>query len=551
MLSKTIPIKLEVWEKLKKKAKTLKKTSIVSLFDKDKNRAKEFSIQFEDIFFDFSKNLIDKDTLNHLLELCKECKLQNAKKQMFSGEAINETEQRSVLHTALRNTSHIPIKVDGKNIMDDVNQALDYIKNFSKLFHEGKVKGYTNKPLKSIINIGIGGSDLGPYMVTECLKPYQKAGIKIFFVSNIDGSHLTETLKLVNPEETLFIIASKTFTTQETMTNAASAKKWLLSYCKDESYIKNHFIAVSTNQTKVVEFGISPSNMFTFWDWVGGRYSLWSSIGISIVLSIGFDNFIELLKGAHAMDNHFLHTEDAQNMPTILAVLGIWYNNFFDAETSAVLCYEQNMHRFAQYLQQLDMESNGKNVNRKGKKISYQTGQIIWGEPGTNGQHAFYQHIHQGTKLIPCDFIAFAQAHHDLEEHHEILLSNFFAQSQALMIGKAKKEVHQELALQNKNMEYVLKVHPYKVFDGNKPSNSFLIKKLTPYNLGALIALYEHKIFVQGIIWNIYSFDQWGVELGKELANKILPYLKNDDSVNSQDPSTNILINTYKKMKKK
>jgi glucose-6-phosphate isomerase len=519
--------------------------SLKGLFDADKDRFAKFSVQFEDILLDYSKNRITDQTIALLLQLAKECRLNDAINAMFSGEVINATEGRPVLHIALRNRSNTPILVDGKDVMPDVNKVLQHMKEFSEAIISGSWKGYTGKAITDVVNIGIGGSDLGPVMVTEALKSY-KNHLNLHFVSNVDGTHIAETLKDLNAETTLFLIASKTFTTQETMANAHSARDWFIkSGGKDEDVAK-HFAALSTNADGVGKFGIDTKNMFEFWDWVGGRYSLWSAIGLSIALSIGFDNFTELLAGAHAMDNHFKSADPAENLPTILALIGIWYNNFFDAETNAILPYDQYMHRFAAYFQQGDMESNGKHVDRNGKHVEYSTGPIIWGEPGTNGQHAFYQLIHQGTKLIPCDFIAPAQSHNPLGEHHTMLLSNFFAQTEALMNGKSYDEVVAELKAAGKTAEEIEILAPFKEFEGNRPTNSILVKKITPHSLGALIAMYEHKIFVQGIIWNIYSFDQWGVELGKQLAGKILPELRTDAEITSHDSSTNGLINQYK-----
>jgi glucose-6-phosphate isomerase len=519
--------------------------SLKGLFDSDNERFAKFSIQFEEILLDYSKNRITDQTIALLLQLAKECRLNDAINAMFSGEVINATEGRPVLHIALRNQSNTPILVDGKDVMPDVNKVLQHMKEFSEAIISGSWKGYTGKAITDVVNIGIGGSDLGPVMVTEALKSY-KNHLNLHFVSNVDGTHIAETLKGVNAETTLFLIASKTFTTQETMANAHSARDWFIkSGGKDEDVAK-HFAALSTNADGVGKFGIDTKNMFEFWDWVGGRYSLWSAIGLSIALSVGYENFVELLQGAHAMDNHFKTAEPQENLPTILALVGIWYNNFFEAETNAILPYDQYMHRFAAYFQQGDMESNGKHVDRNGKHVEYQTGPIIWGEPGTNGQHAFYQLIHQGTKLIPCDFIAPAQSHNPLGEHHNMLLSNFFAQTEALMNGKSRDEVVAELKAAGKSAEEIEKLAPFKEFEGNRPTNSFLVKKITPRTLGSLIAMYEHKIFVQGIIWNIYSFDQWGVELGKQLAGKILPELKDNSEVNSHDSSTNGLINQYK-----
>jgi glucose-6-phosphate isomerase len=463
---------------------------------------------------------------------------------------INETEQRSVLHVALRNFSGKPIFSQGKNVMDDVKRVQQQMKTFCQKVHNGEWKGYTGKKIKYIVNIGIGGSDLGPFMVTEALKPYWVKGIQSYFVSNVDATHIAETLKKVNPEETLFLIASKTFTTQETMTNAHTARDWFLNSAKDEKCVAKHFVALSTNEKEVTKFGIDKENMFEFWDWVGGRYSLWSAIGLSIALTIGYENFEELLKGAFDVDQHFRNTEFEKNIPVLMALISLWYVNFFDAQTEAILPYDQYLHRFAAYFQQGNMESNGKSVDRNGEEVEYQTGPIIWGEPGTNGQHAFYQLIHQGTLLIPCDFIAPAQTHNPIGDHHQKLLSNFFAQTEALMNGKSEEEVENEFIKQGKTDEEIARLTPFKIFSGNRPTNSILIKKITPHSLGELIAFYEHKIFVQGVIWNIFSFDQWGVELGKQLANKILPELENEETVSSHDVSTNGLINMYKKMRK-
>lgn len=515
------------------------------LFKNDKARFSKFSVQFEDILVDYSKNRIDEETLALLVQCAKECMLKEAIAAMFSGEVINMTEGRPVLHIALRNQSNTPIYVEGKDVMPDVNAVLTHMEEFSNAVISGTWTGYTGKAITDVVNIGIGGSDLGPVMVTEALKAY-KTRLNLHFVSNVDGTHIAEALKSLDPETTLFLIASKTFTTQETMANAHSARDWFLAAGAKEADIAKHFAALSTNAKAVSAFGIDTNNMFGFWDWVGGRYSLWSAIGLSICLSVGFDNFKELLAGAHAMDNHFKDTEFEQNIPVILALNGIWYNNFFDAQTQAILPYDQYMHRFAAYFQQGDMESNGKHVNRNGNTVDYSTGPIIWGEPGTNGQHAFYQLIHQGTKLIPCDFIAPAQSHNPLGEHHTLLLSNFFAQTEALMNGKTEEEVVAELKASGKTEHEIEEIAPFKVFEGNRPTNSILVKKITPRSLGSLIAMYEHKIFVQGIMWNIYSFDQWGVELGKQLAGKILPELRNEDEVTSHDSSTNGLINQFK-----
>ncbi len=546
MLNNINPVETASWKKLQEHFIALKDSKMKDFFASDPARAEKYSLIFEDIYFDYSKNIITEDTMKYLLALCEETELKNAIEQEFTGCKINRTEKRAVLHTALRNLSGTPVISERSDVMPNVKAVLDKMEIFCGKVASGEWHGYTGRKIKSIVNIGIGGSDLGPVMVTEALKPYLLPNLSIYFVSNVDGSHIAEVLKKVNHETTLFLIASKTFTTQETMTNANTAREWFLAKTGNEAYIKNHFAAISTNKEKVEAFGIDPENMFEFWDWVGGRYSLWSAIGLPIALAIGFDRFIELLEGAHEMDIHFRNTPFDKNIPVILALLGIWYNNFFGAESQAILPYDQYMHRFAAYFQQGDMESNGKYVDRGGNEVSYQTGPIIWGEPGTNGQHAFYQLIHQGTKLIPCDFLAPAVSHNKIGDHHRKLLSNFFAQTEALMKGKDEAEVRAELeksGLPADEVEYLL---PFKVFKGNKPTNSFLFKRLTPRTLGSLIAMYEHKIFVQGIIWNIFSFDQWGVELGKQLANKILPELENDAEITSHDSSTNNLINMYK-----
>jgi glucose-6-phosphate isomerase len=520
-------------------------TSMKEMFAADNQRFAKFSLQFEDILLDYSKNRIDDQTVALLIQLAKECSLNKAVDAMFSGEKINVTEGRPVLHIALRNRSDTPIYVDGKDVMPDVNRVLEQMRSFSEEIISGKWKGYTGKPITDVVNIGIGGSDLGPVMVTEALRAY-KNHLNMHFVSNVDATQIVETLKGLSPETTLFLIASKTFTTQETMTNAHSARDWFIKGGGNDKDVAKHFVALSTNTEGVEKFGIDTKNMFEFWDWVGGRYSLWSAIGLSIVLSVGFENFTEMLAGAHAMDQHFKSTEFEQSLPVALALVGIWYNNFFGAETVAILPYDQYMHRFPAYFQQGDMESNGKHVDRNGKDVDYQTGPIIWGEPGTNGQHAFYQLIHQGTKLIPCDFIAPSQSHNPLGEHQNMLVSNFLAQTEALMNGKTREEVIAELKKTGKTDEEIDKLAPFKMFDGNRPTNSILLKKITPRSLGSLIAMYEHKIFVQGIIWNIYSFDQWGVELGKQLAVKIQTELKDDSEVGTHDSSTNGLINQYK-----
>jgi glucose-6-phosphate isomerase len=549
MFPKVDPTTTSAWKELKEHAVEMKAIHMRDLFAKDLDRFKTFSYNLPDILIDFSKNIITQKTLDLLLKLSHECKLKDAIDSMFNAELINETEKRSVLHVALRNFSGKPVYAAGNNIMEDVKHVQQQMKSFCEQVHNGSWKGYTGKQIKFIVNIGIGGSDLGPVMVTEALKPYWIKNIQTYFVSNIDASHIAEVLKKINAEETLFLIASKTFTTQETMTNAQTARAWFLNIAGDEAHIAKHFIALSTNEKDVVKFGIDKNNMFAFWDWVGGRYSLWSAIGLSIALTIGYDNFEELLKGAHTVDEHFLSTSFEKNVPVLMALISLWYINFFNSQSEAILPYDQYLHRFAAYLQQANMESNGKYVNRNGEPVSYSTGPVVWGEPGTNGQHAFYQLIHQGTHLIPCDFIATAQSHNHIGDHHAILLSNFFAQTEALMFGKSEDIVEEELLKEGKTNEKVAALTPFKIFDGNKPTNSFLLKKLTPYTLGELIALYEHKIFVQGVIWNIYSFDQWGVELGKQLANKILPELKNNEEIQAHDASTNGLINTYKKMR--
>lgn len=550
MLPTINPTETKAWKRLEDHYQSIKEVEMKNLFDSDSDRFNRFSTQFEDILLDFSKNRIDQTTLDLLCELANEVQLDEAKKQLFGGAHINLTEDRAVLHVALRNMSGKTFTDDGKDVTEDVKGVLQRMKAFVGNLHSGQHKGFTGKKITDIVNIGIGGSDLGPFMVTECLKPYWIEGITPHFVSNVDGTHIVETLSKVNPETTLFIIASKTFTTQETMTNANTAKDWFLKSAEDESYVKNHFIALSTNQSAVAEFGIDTNNMFEFWDWVGGRYSLWSAIGMSIACTIGYDHFEELLSGAEAMDQHFLSQPSAQNLPTILALIGVWYNNFFGAETQAILPYDQYMHAFAPYFQQGDMESNGKYVSRSGEKVSYQTGPIIWGEPGTNGQHAFYQLIHQGTKLIPCDFLAPAISQNPVGDHHEKLLANFFAQTEALMMGKTRAEVEQEFKAAGVPQDQIDLLAPFKVFEGNRPTNSILFKKLTPRTLGSLIAMYEHKIFVQGVIWNIFSFDQWGVELGKQLAKRILPKLASEEKVNDHDASTSGLINTYKQFRK-
>jgi glucose-6-phosphate isomerase len=550
MLPKINPTTTQAWFLLKKHYEDeMSRRQMKDLFAADADRFHKFSLHIDDTLFDYSKNIIDSKTLHLLLQLAEDCKVKDAAHEMFAGIKINETEHRSVLHTALRNFSDTPILVDGKDIMPLIHRVLAHMKSFCEDIHSGNWKVYSGKKIKYIVNIGIGGSDLGPVMVTEALRPYWKEGIEAFFVSNVDGTHIVETLKKVNAEETLFLVASKTFTTQETMTNAFTAREWFLQHAKDEQYIAKHFVALSTNEKEVTKFGIDKANMFEFWDWVGGRYSLWSAIGLSIALTIGFNNFEQLLKGAYATDKHFRTEKLDKNIPVLMALIGIWYTNFFGAQSEAILPYDQYMHRFPAYFQQGNMESNGKSVDRNGNPVNYTTGPVIWGEPGTNGQHAFYQLIHQGKPLIPCDFIAPAISHNPIGDHHPKLLSNFFAQTEALMNGKNEKMVKEELAKAGVSDEDAKKIAPFKVFEGNRPTNSFLIKKITPYSLGQLIALYEHKIFVQGVIWNIFSFDQWGVELGKQLAGNILPELTGNDEVKNHDSSTNGLINAYKKMR--
>ena len=550
MLPRINPTNTQAWFLLKKHhEEEMSRRHMRDLFAADAERFQKFSIHFEDILFDYSKNIISQKTLQLLLQLAEDCKVKDAIHDMFAGLKINETENRSVLHTALRNFSDTPILVEGKDIMPRVRKVLNQMKELADKLHNGKLKGYTGKKIRFIVNIGIGGSDLGPVMVTEALRPFWKKGIEAFFVSNVDGTHIAETLKKLRPEETLFLVASKTFTTQETMTNALTARAWFLETAKDAAHIAKHFVALSTNEKEVTAFGIDKANMFEFWDWVGGRYSLWSAIGLSIALTIGYDNFEALLKGASSVDEHFRKEKFDKNIPVLMALIGIWYTNFFGAQSEAILPYDQYLHRFSAYLQQANMESNGKNTDRSGNPVNYATGPVIWGEPGTNGQHAFYQLIHQGTLLIPCDFIAPAISHNAIGDHHVKLLSNFFAQTEALMNGKSENDVKVELMKADKKEEEIKKLTPFKIFDGNKPTNSFLLKEITPYSLGSLIALYEHKIFVQGIIWNIFSFDQWGVELGKQLANNILPELINDGEVKSHDTSTNGLINEFKKMR--
>ncbi len=540
------PLKLPAWQALEAHFREVEPLAMRDLFAADPERFARFSRQFDGLLIDFSKNRITPRTFELLVELARQAGVLAAAERMFAGEKINSTEGRAVLHVALRNRSNRPIPVDGQDVMPGVNAVLGQMRRFTDAVRGGEWTGYTGLAITDVVNIGIGGSDLGPVMVTEALKPFTQRGLRTHFVSNVDGTHLAETLRAVRPETTLFIVASKTFTTQETIANANSAKAWFLASAADPRHVAKHFVALSTNESAVRAFGIDPANMFPFWDWVGGRYSLWSAIGLSIALAIGMDRFEELLEGAHAMDNHFRSAPLEDNLPVILALLGVWYNNFFQADSHAILPYDQYMHRFPAYFQQGDMESNGKRVTSDGLECQWSTGPILWGEPGTNGQHAFYQLIHQGTKLVPCDFLAPIHTHNALAGHHELLLSNFFAQTEALMRGKTADEAQAELSAAKLPSDEVERLVPHKVFPGNRPTNSLLFTQLTPRMLGLLIALYEHKIFVQGVIWGVNSYDQWGVELGKQLAQKILPELAGDAAVASHDSSTNGLINHYK-----
>ena len=517
-----------------------------SLFTEDAGRFEKLSLRFDDILFDFSKNRITEETVDLLTALAEQARLGDWIERMFSGEKINFTENRAVLHTALRNRSDNPVITDGKDVMPAVRHELDKMRELTRKVREGVWTGHTGKPVTDIVNIGIGGSDLGPVMAAEALRPYWKKDMRVHFVSNVDGTHLAETLKKVNPETVLFCVASKTFTTQETIANARSAREWLIGALGTESCVPRHFAALSTNAKAVAEFGIDTANMFEFWDWVGGRYSLCSVIGLPVALVIGMENFEELLAGAHDIDKHFRETPFRRNIPVIMGLLGVWYNNFFGAASHAILPYDQYMHRFAAYFQQADMESNGKSADRDGRRVNYATGPVIWGEPGTNGQHAFYQLIHQGTRMVPADFLAPAVSQNPLGEHHKMLLANFFAQTEALMKGKSEAEARLELERSGMDEESVKRLLPHKIFEGNRPTNSLLFRQLTPRTLGRLVALYEHKIFVQGIIWNVNSFDQWGVELGKQLAQAIMPELNGDGKTVSHDGSTNGLINHYK-----
>ncbi len=534
------------WKALERHQRDVALIHMRELFKSDPQRFERFSVEWSNFLVDYSKNRITTETMSLLFDLARQVDLKGWIEKMFRGEMINSTEHRSVLHTALRNRSKTPVLVDGADVMPEVNKVLSHMREFAGSVRHGTWTGFTGHPITDVVNIGIGGSDLGPVMVTEALKPYGHPRLSVHFVSNVDGTHIAETVKKLNPETTLFIISSKTFTTQETIVNAETAKKWLLEHAHNPAAVAKHFVAVSTNARAVAVFGIDTKNMFEFWDWVGGRYSLWSAIGLSIALFVGMDDFEELLTGAYEMDQHFRSTPFEKNIPVILGLLGIWYNNFFGAESHSIIPYDQYLHRFPAYLQQGDMESNGKGVTRGGVKTDYSTGPIIWGEPGTNGQHAFFQLIHQGTKLIPVDFIAPAQSHNPIGKHHPILLSNFFAQTEALMRGKTEEEARKELEATGVRGKELVKLLPHKVFPGNRPTNSILIRKLTPRTLGSLIAMYEQKIFVQGVIWDVNSFDQWGVELGKQLAKAILPELEGDRKVTGHDSSTNGLIAFYK-----
>ena len=540
--------KTDEWKALKKHYSKISREHMRKMFEKDPDRQKKFSVEFDEIFFDYSKNIINEETMDLLINLARRAKIHENIADMFTGKKINITEDRAVLHTALRNRSNNQVILNGEDVMPQVRRVLNQMGEFVESVQSGEWRGATGLPIQDVVNIGIGGSDLGPKMAAKALKPFARYGINVHFVSNVDGTHIMETLKSVDPATTLFVVASKSFTTQETLTNALTARKWFLQAMGGkESNIASHFVALSTNEKAVKEFGIDPNNMFEFWDWVGGRYSMWSAIGLSLALYIGMDNFIELLFGAYQMDLHFRNTKLEENIPVIMALLGIWYNNFFDAASYAVIPYDEYLDDFPAYLQQLDMESNGKRITRDGEVVDYKTGPIIWGRPGTNSQHSFFQLIHQGTQLIPADFIAPIESHNPVGEHHKILLSNFFAQTQALMQGKTEKEAREELKNSGKSKDEIKKLLPHKIFPGNKPTNSIFFQKLTPKSLGMLIALYEHKVFVQGVIWNINSFDQWGVELGKQLAKNVLAGLSNQDEITDLDASTNGLINHYKK----
>lgn len=543
----TTPTETPEWKALGQHWESMSRRHMRELFESDPDRFLNFSLHFKDILLDYSKNRIDTQTMHLLFALARRCDVERMRDRMFRGEKINLTENRAVLHVALRNRSNRPIEVDGEDVMPGVRAVLAHMREFCDSVHSGEWTGFTGKPVRDFVNIGIGGSDLGPVMATEALRPYALPGLNVHFVSNVDGTHIAETLKRVNPETTLFVVSSKTFTTQETLANALTARNWFLEKAGSKDAIARHFVAVSTNEEKVREFGIDTRNMFEFWDWVGGRYSLWSAIGLSIALYVGMDHFEELLTGGHELDEHFRTAPLEENLPVVLALLGIWYNNFFGAETHAILPYDQYLHRFPAYFQQGDMESNGKRVTRDGRRVPCSTGPIIWGEPGTNGQHAFYQLIHQGTKLIPADFLAPIETQNPVGTHHAMLMSNFFAQTEALMKGKTPDEARRELENEGLSGDALERLLPHKVFEGNRPTNSILFRRLTPRTLGSLIALYEHKIFVQGVIWNINSFDQWGVELGKQLAKRILPELDGSDGVSGHDASTNGLINHFKR----
>ncbi|WP_046743258.1 glucose-6-phosphate isomerase [Kordia zhangzhouensis] len=547
MLTNINPTETEVWKRLQEHFYATKSFAITEYFKKDTQRADRFTIQWKDFYIDYSKNRISQETMDLLLQLAEEVKLKQNIEKYFSGDSINETEGRAVLHTALRAHENSEVFVDGVNVIPEINAVKKKIRAFSEAIISGHKKGYTGKAFTDIVNIGIGGSDLGPAMVTEALE-YYKNQLNIHFVSNVDGDHVQEVIKNLNPETTLFVIVSKTFTTQETLTNAMTIRKWFLSHASEEA-VAQHFIAVSTNLEKINEFGIASENVFPMWNWVGGRFSLWSAVGLSISLSVGYENFEKLLSGARNMDEHFKHSPFNENIPVVLALISVWYNNFYEAESEAIIPYTQYLHRFSAYLQQGIMESNGKSIDRNGNKVQYQTGTLIWGEPGTNSQHAFFQLIHQGTKLIPADFIGYVHSLHNDKEHHEKLMANFFAQTEALLNGKTKEEVIAELKEKGLEPAQIEKLLPFKLFEGNKPTNTILIDKLTPESLGALIALYEHKIFVQGVIWNIFSYDQWGVELGKQLATKILTDIQGEE-ITKHDVSTANLLKYFKKSRK-
>ncbi|HQR60672.1 MAG TPA: glucose-6-phosphate isomerase [Methylophilaceae bacterium] len=539
----------EIWQTLIKHQQEIAPKHMREMFADDPARFIRFSLQFNDILLDYSKNRITEETLTRLLQLARESGVEEWRDRMFSGEKINFTEQRAVLHTALRNRSKRPVLVDGKDVMPDIRRVLAHMRQFTERVRSGEWKGYTGKAITDVVNIGIGGSDLGPAMVCKALHPYSRADLRAHFVSNVDGAHLSIVLQQCDPETTLFVVASKTFTTQETLINAHSARRWFLEKSGSESHIAKHFVALSTNAEEVKKFGIDTANMFEFWDWVGGRYSLWSAIGLSIALHVGMDAFEQLQQGAFEVDEHFRSAPLEQNMPVILAMIGIWYNNFFGAQTHAILPYDESLGRFPAYFQQGDMESNGKAIDREGRRVDYSTGPIIWGEPGTNGQHAFFQLIHQGSKMVPCDFLMPIETHYPIGEHHQILFSNFLAQTKALMQGKSEPDARTELEAAGIKGDALEKLLPHKIFRGNRPTNSILFNKLDPKTLGSLIAIYEHKIFVQGIVWHINSFDQWGVELGKQLAQAILPQLQDNKPISENDSSTNGLINHCKKLR--